>query len=106
MSTQHSTTDTYYGTSGVLVLGLLDFGALEGLALIQVDVGGHLPIPLGPPPFLFLVFQFPHRLLFLAVFRVLNFRSRFEALNDVFWENGEQHASSIYVSHPKFEFLR
>ena len=24
---------------------------------------------------------------------VLNFRSRFEALNDVFWENGEQHGS-------------
>ena len=38
-------------------------------------------------------FQFQHNLLFLAVFRVLNFRSRFEALNDVFWENGEQHVS-------------
>ena len=28
-------------------------------------------------------------LLFLAVFRVLNFWNRFEALNDVFRENGE-----------------
>jgi hypothetical protein len=59
--------------------------------MIQVDIGGHPPIPLGPPPLLLSVFQFPHSLLFLAVFRVLNFRSRFEALNDVFWENGEQH---------------
>jgi hypothetical protein len=49
-----------------------------------VDIGGHPPIPLGPPPLLLSVFQFPHSLLFLAVFRVLNFRSRFEALNDVF----------------------
>ena len=44
-----------------------------------------LPILLGPPPLSFSVFQFRHNLLFLAVFRVLNFRSRFEALNDIFW---------------------
>jgi hypothetical protein len=56
-----------------------------------VDIDGHPPIPLGPPPLLLLVFQFPHNLLFLAVFRVMNFWSRFEALNDVFWENEEQH---------------
>jgi len=58
-----------------------------------VDIGGHSPIPLGAPPLSISVFQFRHSLLFLAVFRVLNFRSRFEALNDVFWENGEQHGS-------------
>ena len=58
-----------------------------------MDIGGHLPIPLGAPPLSISVFQFRHSLLFLAVFRVLNFRSRFEALNDVFWENGEQHGS-------------
>ena len=52
--------------------------------MIQVDIGGHPPIPLGPPPFSISAFQFWHNLLFLAVFRVSNFRSRFEALNDVF----------------------
>jgi hypothetical protein len=36
--------------------------------LIQVDIGGHPPIPLEPPPFLLSVFQFLHSLLFLAVF--------------------------------------
>ena len=58
-----------------------------------MDIGGHPPIPLGAPPLSISVFQFRHNLLFLAVFRVLNFRSRFEALNNVFWENGEQHGS-------------
>jgi hypothetical protein len=51
----------------------------KGGGLIQVDIGGHPPIPLGPPPLLLSIFQFPHSLLFLAVFRVLNFQSRFEA---------------------------
>ena len=49
--------------------------------LIQVDIGGNPPFPTGSK-------QFPGNfgnLLFLAVFRVLNFQSRFEALNDVFW---------------------
>ena len=63
----------------------------SGYYVIQVDIGGHPPIPLGPPPLSLSVFQFRHNLLFLAVFWVLNFRSRFEALNDIFWENGEQH---------------
>jgi len=65
--------------------------------MIQVDIGGHPPIPLGAPPLSLSVFQFRHNLLFLAVFRVLNFRSRFEALNDVFWENGEQHGSIMLL---------
>jgi hypothetical protein len=34
-------------------------------------------------------------LLFLVVF---HFRSRFEALNDVFWENGEKYLSPFYIS--------
>jgi hypothetical protein len=45
--------------------------------LIQVDIGGHPPIPTGSK-------QFVGNLLFLAVFRVLNFRGHFEGLNDVF----------------------
>jgi hypothetical protein len=49
--------------------------------LIQVDIGGHPPFPAGSKQ---LSSNFDN-LLFLAVFRVLNFRSRFEALNDVFW---------------------
>jgi hypothetical protein len=56
----------------------------NGVGMIQVDIGGHPPIPLRPPPFLLSVFQFPHNLLFLTVFRVLNFWSCFEAVNDVF----------------------
>jgi hypothetical protein len=36
--------------------------------MIQVDIGGHPPIPLEPPPLLLSVFQFLHSLLFLAVF--------------------------------------
>jgi hypothetical protein len=62
--------------------------------LIQVDISGHPPFPTGSKQF---SGNFGN-LLFLAVFRVLNFRSRFEALNDVFWENGEQHGM-------KFMFL-
>ena len=63
--------------------------------MIQVDIGGHLRIPLGAPPLSLSVFQFRHSLLFLAFFRVLNFRIRFEALNDVFWENGEKNGFQI-----------
>ena len=51
----------------------------KGGGTIQVDIGGHPPIPLGAPPFSLLVFF--QNLLFLAVFRVLNFQSRFEAPN-------------------------
>jgi hypothetical protein len=40
----------------------------KGGGMIQVDIGGHPPIPLIPPPLLLLVFQFSHSLLFLAVF--------------------------------------
>ena len=49
--------------------------------LIQVDIGGHPPFLVGSKQ---LSSNFDN-LLFLAVFRVLNFRSHLEALNDVFW---------------------
>jgi hypothetical protein len=49
--------------------------------LIQVDIDGHPPFPAGSKH---LSSNFDN-LLFLAVFRVLNFWSRFEALSDVFW---------------------
>ena len=49
--------------------------------LIQVDIGGHPPFLAGSKQ---LSINFDN-LLFLVVFWVLNFRSRFEALNDIFW---------------------
>ena len=47
--------------------------------MIQVDIGGHPPIPLGAPPLS--LSGFFHHLLFLAVFWVLNFQNHFEAPN-------------------------
>ena len=61
--------------------------------MIQVSIGGHPPIPFETPPSVLSVYKLQHNLLFLAVFWVLNFQSHFEALNDVFWENWEQHGS-------------
>ena len=49
-------------------------------SLIQMVIGSHPPFPAGSKQ---LSSNFDN-LLFLAVFRVLNFRSHFEALNDVF----------------------
>ena len=70
--------------------------------MIQVDIGGHLPIPLRAPPLSLSVFQFRHSLLFLAVFQVLNFRSRFEALNDVFLGNlGPTCGHGLMMLFPK-----
>ena len=66
-----------------------------------MDIGGHPPIPLGPPPLSLSVFQFRHNLLFLAVFQVLNFRSRFEALNDVFWVS--KHQIHLESCSPRIE---
>jgi hypothetical protein len=48
---------------------------------IQVDIGGHPPIPTSSKHFF-------GNLLFLAVFRVLNFWGHFEGLNDVFSRSG------------------
>jgi hypothetical protein len=70
--------------------------------MIQVDIGGH-------PPFLTGSKQFSGNvgnLLSLAIFQVLNFWSCFEALNDVFWENGEKHGYSFDVAHIRVVFLR
>jgi hypothetical protein len=53
-----------------------------------VDIGGHPPFPTGSKQF---SGNFGN-LLFLAVF---HFRSHFEALNDVFWENGEKYKISL-----------
>ena len=49
--------------------------------VIQVDIGGHTPFPAGSKQ---LSINFDN-LLFLAVFRVLNFQNHFEAVNNVFW---------------------
>jgi hypothetical protein len=65
--------------------------------VIQVDIGGHPPFPTGLKQ---LSRNFGN-LLFLAVFRVLNFQSRFETLNDIFWENGEKHGTNHDLSHTK-----
>jgi hypothetical protein len=62
-----------------------------------VDIGGHPPFPTSSKEF---SGNFGN-LLFLAVF---HFRSCFEALNDVFWENGEKYGNSLYIS-PKMNFL-
>jgi hypothetical protein len=72
------------------VVSLLLWGFISAEYLIQVDIGGHPPFPTGSKQF---SGNFGN-LLFLAVFRVLNFRSHFEALNDVFWENKEQHGTN------------
>ena len=64
-----------------------------------MDIGGHPPIPLRAPPLSLSVFKFRHHLLFLAVFQVLNFRSHFEALNDVFGKIGRNMALWTDVAH-------
>jgi hypothetical protein len=49
--------------------------------ILPLDIGGHPPFPTGSKQ----RSDIFGNLLFLVVFRVLNFWSRFEALNDVFW---------------------
>ena len=48
--------------------------------MIQVDIGGHPPIPFGPAPSILATFHIWQNLLFLVGFRVLHSRSRFGAL--------------------------
>jgi hypothetical protein len=50
---------------------------LKGGGLIQVDISGHPPIPLDQKR----LFQFGS---FSTIFRVLNSRGYFDALNDIF----------------------
>jgi hypothetical protein len=61
------------------IQGIHDWTSLT----IQVDIGGHPPIPLARKT----VF---HLGSFSTVFWVPNFWGRFEALNDVFWGFGAQ----------------
>ena len=49
----------------------------KGVGMIQVDIGGHPPIPLAQNTVFYLGS-------FFILFQVPNFRGRFEALNDVF----------------------
>jgi hypothetical protein len=65
--------------------------------LIQVDIGGHPPFPTGSKQF---SGNFGN-LLFLAVFSL---RSRFEALNDVFWEKMGETWNFLDIS-PKMNLL-
>ena len=73
---------------------------------IQEDIGGHPPIPLGPPPLflsVFPVFLIVAPLTIFGSFRVLNFRRRFEALNDVFLAlNGRANMSPFRTQYLPF----
>ena len=53
---------------------------LAGVLVIEVDIGGHPPIPFGPAPLILAAFHIQHNLLFLASFWVLHSRSHFGAL--------------------------
>jgi hypothetical protein len=67
--------------------------------LIQVDIGGHPPIPRAQKT----VFHIGS---FSAVFRVPNFLGCFEALNDVFWGFGAQMTAKISnLRHSKIFLL-
>jgi hypothetical protein len=58
--------------------------------LIQVDIGGHPPIPTGSK-------QSSGNLLFLAVFRFLNFRGHFEGLNEVFLGSCSASSEAVWL---------
>ena len=64
-------------TQEVYSAATIDMPILEAMTLIQVDIGGHPPIPLAQKQY----FQFGS---FSMIFRVLNFQGHFEALNDIF----------------------
>jgi hypothetical protein len=67
----------------------------KGGGMIQVDIGGHPPIPLAQN----MVFHLGS--FFSTVFRVLNFWGRFEALNDVFFFGHLGGPTIIYRIYPK-----
>ena len=48
--------------------------------MIQVDIGGHPPIPFGLAPSILAAFHIQHNLLFLEGFLVLHSRSHFGGL--------------------------
>ena len=66
--------------------------------VIQVDISGHPPFPAGSKQ----ISSNFDNLLFLIVFRLLNFWSRFEALNDVFW--GILHVQLLYSLDRSFQW--
>ena len=73
--------------------------------MIQEDIGGHPPIPLGHQPLFLsdLVSLIVAQFTIFGSFRVLNFRSRFEALNDVFSaSNGQEKMSSFQTQNFPF----
>jgi hypothetical protein len=57
--------------------------------MIQVEIGGHPPIPLAQNMGF-------HLGSFSTVFRVLNFRGHFEALNNIFLAFEPNHTYRIY----------
>jgi len=57
-----------------------------------VDIDGDPPLPTGSKQF---SSNFGN-LLFLTVFRVLNFESCLEVLNNVFWQFGEKNKGNIF----------
>ena len=68
--------------------------------MIQVDIGGHPPIPLGSPPlFLFSFLNCSITYYFWQVFWVLNFQSHFEGLKGVFRENKETRKVPNYFAN-------
>ena len=69
----------------------------KGGGMTQEDIGGHTPISLGTPSLF--SFSFPVSLIvaqftIFGSFRVLNFRSHFEALNDIFWASNDREYMS------------
>jgi hypothetical protein len=67
----------------------------------RIDIGGYQWPPTFFQPAQNIFGNFGN-LLFLGV---CNFRSHFEALNDVFWENGEKHEVPSMFLMPKVLFL-
>jgi hypothetical protein len=62
--------------------------------LIQVDIDGDPPIPIGSK-------QSYGNLLFLAVFQFLNFRGNFEGLNEVFLGSSTSIIVDGFIDPPK-----
>ena len=67
-----------YGDMGLLPK--LAKKIISQVVMIQVDIGGHPPIPFGPTPSILTSFHFQHNLLFLVGCRFLKFRSCLEIL--------------------------
>ena len=86
-----SVLETFHFHHNLLLTGcrFLNFRSHLEALMSHVDIGGHPPIPFIPAPSVLLVFSV---------------WSHFEALNDAFWENREQHG--FYVIHSKVLVLK